>query len=62
MSHVNAVSFTILIVLFLVVTLTGFAAGRWRRTGQLGAVRPGGLTVCCTPLRADHYSTSMLAT
>jgi SSS family solute:Na+ symporter len=31
MSHVNAVSFTILIALFLVVTLTGFAASRWRR-------------------------------
>jgi solute:Na+ symporter, SSS family len=35
MSHVNAVSFAILIVLFLVVTLVGFAAARWRRAGDL---------------------------
>jgi solute:Na+ symporter, SSS family len=31
MTHVNAVSFTILVVLFAVVTLVGFAAARWRR-------------------------------
>jgi SSS family solute:Na+ symporter len=30
MSHVNAVAFTILVVLFLAVTLIGFAAARWR--------------------------------
>ena len=31
MTHINAVSFTILIVLFVVVTGVGFAAARWRR-------------------------------
>ena len=31
MSHVNAVSFTILVAVFVIVTLTGFAAARWRR-------------------------------
>src|SRR5215467_5451239 len=31
MSNVNAVAFTIFVVLFLVVTLVGFAAARWRQ-------------------------------
>jgi SSS family solute:Na+ symporter len=35
MSHVNAVSFTILIVLFLLVTAVGFAAARWRRAESM---------------------------
>ncbi len=35
MSHVNYVTFTIVLVLFLVVTVTGFAAARWRRTEDL---------------------------
>jgi solute:Na+ symporter, SSS family len=35
MSHVNAVSFTILIVLFLLVTAVGFAAARWRRADNM---------------------------
>ena len=30
-SNVNYVTFTIVLVLFLLVTLTGFAAARWRR-------------------------------
>jgi solute:Na+ symporter, SSS family len=34
-SHVNAVSFTILVVLFAVVTLVGFAAARWRRAEDM---------------------------
>ena len=43
MSHVNAVSFTILIILFLVVTLTGFAAARWRRAEDLLQMNEWGL-------------------
>jgi solute:Na+ symporter, SSS family len=35
MSHVNAVSFTILIVLFVLVTAVGFAAARWRRAENM---------------------------
>ena len=35
MSHVNYVTFTIVLVLFLVVTLTGFAAARWRRAESM---------------------------
>jgi solute:Na+ symporter, SSS family len=35
MSHVNAVSFTILLVLFLLVTAVGFAAARWRRADDM---------------------------
>jgi solute:Na+ symporter, SSS family len=34
MSHVNATTFTIVVVLFLLVTGIGFAAARWRRTGN----------------------------
>ena len=43
MSHVNAVSFTILVVLFLLVTLTGFAAARWRRAENLLHLNEWGL-------------------
>jgi SSS family solute:Na+ symporter len=43
MGHVNAVSFTILIVLFLVVTLTGFAAARWRKAEDLLQLNEWGL-------------------
>jgi solute:Na+ symporter, SSS family len=32
-SHVNATTFTIVVVLFLLVTIIGFAAARWRRGG-----------------------------
>ena len=35
MSNVNATTFTIVIVLFVIVTGVGFAAARWRRTGTL---------------------------
>jgi solute:Na+ symporter, SSS family len=35
MSHVNAVSFTILVVAFAVVALVGFAAARWRRADSM---------------------------
>ncbi len=34
MSNVNSTTFTIVIVLFLLVTLVGFAAARWRRAGN----------------------------
>ena len=43
MTHVNAVSFTILVVLFVVVTLVGFAAARWRRTENLLHLNEWGL-------------------
>ena len=43
MSHVNAVSFTILVALFVVVALTGFAAARWRRTESLLHLNEWGL-------------------
>ena len=43
MSHVNAVSFTILIVLFAVVTIVGFAAARWRRAESLLHLNEWGL-------------------
>jgi SSS family solute:Na+ symporter len=35
MSHVNVVSFTILVVAFVLVTAVGFAAARWRRTESM---------------------------
>ena len=35
MNHVNAVSLTVLIVLFVVVTGVGFAAARWRRAEEM---------------------------
>jgi SSS family solute:Na+ symporter len=43
MSHVNYVTFTIVVVLFLVVTLTGFAAARWRRTEDMMHLNEWGL-------------------
>ncbi len=43
MSHVNAVSFTILVALFVVVALVGFAAARWRRTESLLHLNEWGL-------------------
>src|SRR6185312_13516638 len=43
MSNVNAVTFTIVIVLFLVVTLTGFAAARWRRAEDMLHLNEWGL-------------------
>ena len=43
MSHVNAVSFTILVVLFAVVTIVGFAAARWRRAESLLHLNEWGL-------------------
>ncbi|MEP7024079.1 MAG: sodium:solute symporter [Actinomycetota bacterium] len=43
MSHVNAVSFTILVALFVVVTLVGFAAAKWRRTESLLHLNEWGL-------------------
>jgi solute:Na+ symporter, SSS family len=42
-SHVNAVSFTILVVLFVVVTLVGFAAARWRRAEDMLHLNEWGL-------------------
>ena len=43
MSNVNAVTFTIVVVLFLVVTLTGFAAARWRRAEDMLHLNEWGL-------------------
>ena len=43
MSHVNYVTFTIVVVLFLVVTVTGFAAARWRRTETIMNLNEWGL-------------------
>ncbi|MGI8451864.1 MAG: monocarboxylate uptake permease MctP, partial [Streptosporangiaceae bacterium] len=43
MSHVNAVSFTILVVTFAVVTLVGFAAARWRRAEDVLHLNEWGL-------------------
>jgi solute:Na+ symporter, SSS family len=42
-SNVNAVTFTIVVVLFLVVTLTGFAAARWRRAEDMMHLNEWGL-------------------
>jgi SSS family solute:Na+ symporter len=42
-THVNAVSFTILVVLFVVVTFVGFAAARWRRAESLLHLNEWGL-------------------
>jgi solute:Na+ symporter, SSS family len=42
-SHVNAVSFTILVTVFAVVALTGFAAARWRRAESLLHLNEWGL-------------------
>ena len=43
MSNVNYVTFTIVLVLFLVVTLTGFAAARWRRAEDMMQLNEWGL-------------------
>jgi solute:Na+ symporter, SSS family len=43
MSNVNAVTFTIVIVLFLLVTLIGFAAARWRRAENMMHLNEWGL-------------------
>ena len=40
-SNVNAVSFTILIVLFAIVTVCGFAAARWRRAEDMMHLNDG---------------------
>jgi solute:Na+ symporter, SSS family len=42
-THVNAVSFTILIVVFAVVTVCGFAAARWRRAEDMMHLNEWGL-------------------
>jgi solute:Na+ symporter, SSS family len=42
-THVNAVSFTILVVLFALVTIVGFAAARWRRAESLLHLNEWGL-------------------
>jgi SSS family solute:Na+ symporter len=43
MSHVNYVTFSIVLVLFAVVTLTGFAAARWRRAEDMMHLNEWGL-------------------
>lgn len=43
MSNVNTVTFTIVLVLFLVVTGVGFAAARWRRTDSMLHLNEWGL-------------------
>ena len=43
MSNVNAVTFTIVLVLFLIVTLVGFAAARWRRAEDMMHLNEWGL-------------------
>ena len=43
MSNVNAVTFTIVVVLFLVVTGVGFAAARWRRADDMLHLNEWGL-------------------
>jgi SSS family solute:Na+ symporter len=42
-SHVNYVTFTIVVVLFLIVTLVGFAAARWRRADNMMQLNEWGL-------------------
>jgi SSS family solute:Na+ symporter len=42
-THINAVSFTILVVLFAVVTFVGFAAARWRRAEDILHLNEWGL-------------------
>jgi SSS family solute:Na+ symporter len=42
-SHVNAVSFGILVVLFVLVTVVGFAAARWRRAEDVLHLNEWGL-------------------
>jgi solute:Na+ symporter, SSS family len=43
MSHVNATTFTIVVILFLVVTLIGFAAARWRKAEDMLHLNEWGL-------------------
>ena len=43
MSHVNYTVFTIVLVLFLIVTLAGFAAARWRRADTMLHMNEWGL-------------------
>ena len=43
MTHVNAVSLTVLIILFAVVTAVGFAAARWRRAEDMLHLNEWGL-------------------
>ncbi|MGD0062942.1 MAG: sodium:solute symporter [Streptosporangiaceae bacterium] len=43
MSHVNAITFTIVVILFLVVTGVGFAAARWRRAEDMMHLNEWGL-------------------
>jgi SSS family solute:Na+ symporter len=43
MSNVNAVTFTIVLVLFVIVTLVGFAAARWRRAENMMHLNEWGL-------------------
>ncbi len=43
MSHVNATTFTIVVILFLLVTLIGFAAARWRRADNMLHLNEWGL-------------------
>jgi solute:Na+ symporter, SSS family len=40
---VNAVALTIVIILFLLVTVMGFMAARWRRVGSMGSLQEWGL-------------------
>jgi SSS family solute:Na+ symporter len=42
-SHVNVTTFTIVVVLFLVVTGVGFAAARWRRAENMLQLNEWGL-------------------
>jgi SSS family solute:Na+ symporter len=42
-SHVNAITFTIVVILFLVVTGVGFAAARWRRAEDMMHLNEWGL-------------------
>src|ERR1700761_275277 len=43
MSNVNTVVFTIVLVLFVIVTVVGFAASRWRRAGNMLHLNEWGL-------------------
>ncbi|HVB44220.1 MAG TPA: sodium:solute symporter [Streptosporangiaceae bacterium] len=43
MTHINAVSFTVLIVLFALVTVVGFVAARWRRAEDILHLNEWGL-------------------
>jgi len=42
-NHVNAVTFTIVVILFLLVTCVGFAAARWRRAEDMMHLNEWGL-------------------